>query len=154
MPRGVKWVPPDLREIETIAERGVTFDYICQGLGITVAALRRRRKDLTAVDEAIARGRARGGIALANKAYEVAMVDRDPSMIRFLCRATGVIDDRIRVELTGKDGAPIVVQADIKAEIDVKVDPAVQKLMESYASVARAAIAGAADAGDVAGEPG
>lgn len=140
-----KWVPPPLDRVEAMAQRGLSRIQIAAALGIGLNTLKRHMHDSTEFAAAVERGKAQGIVALANAGYDLAIVGKDGSMIRFLLSTVGGFRETSRLEVSGQDGEPIHIKADVSAEIDVRVDPKIQKLMERYAHVAREVLASAVD---------
>lgn len=104
---------PDLKKVESLAERGLHYQQIALILGCSDKTLRKYRKLNSEFEAAIARGRARGVAAVANVVYDLAIKDRDPATCRFIMRAVGGWDDSRRLEVTGDGGGPIQVKGEI-----------------------------------------
>lgn len=114
MPGGrPKFVPPDIKKAESLAERGLSYKQIAVILGCSARTLARRRKANEDFEAALERGRARGVAAVANVLYDLAIKDRDPATCRFIMRAVGGWDDSRRVEVTGDGGGPIRIKGEI-----------------------------------------
>lgn len=108
-----KFEPPDLKRVESLAERGLHYKQIALILGCSDKTLRKYRRINEEFEAAIARGRARGVAAVANVVYDLAIKDRDPATCRFIMRAVGGWDDSRRLEVTGDGGGPIRVKGEI-----------------------------------------
>ena len=67
-----KWIPPDLKEVERIAENCLTEKQIAQCLGICRETLVQKKKVYLDFSDAIKRGQARTVKCIANKMVEQA----------------------------------------------------------------------------------
>ena len=90
-----------------MAATGISNAMIARNLGIDLATLKRHRKKDAEFAEAIERGKARGVRRIAKIGYDLATLQKDPGMIRFLLATVGGFKERAQVEHTGKDGGPI-----------------------------------------------
>lgn len=74
----------DLKQVEALASRGLSYEQIAVNLGIDDSTLYRNRKKRPELQEAIKRGRMRGVSFIANKLYEAAAGGNTAAMIFFL----------------------------------------------------------------------
>lgn len=105
--------------VETLAQRGLSKAQIAAALGIGDATLRRHQRWDLEFKAAIERGRARGIVALANAGYDLAIIEKDGPMIRYLLSCVGGFRETSRLEVTGEDGAPVRIKGDIHHTVDV-----------------------------------
>ncbi len=104
--RNVKRIAPiDLKEVERLAERGLTQQQIAACLGIGRQTLYNRKKDMEGFAEALARGQAKGLKEITNKLYEQAM-DGNTTALIFYLKARGGWADKTEVSIGG-NGEPI-----------------------------------------------
>ena len=78
------WTPPDFKEVEALARRDVSDEQIALALGIHKPTLRRNKKALTDFNQAVAKGRALGKVAVASKLYDIAMAGNIRAIIFYL----------------------------------------------------------------------
>lgn len=143
-----RWEPPDFDEVEEAARTGVSYQFIADGLGISLATLNRKRKDFEKFEQAIRRGRARGVLETArmiDKAIKAGDTHAAVSRMRYV----GGWSEKSAVEVSGPDGGPIEVKAAVSAS--VVADSELKALLEKYADIARTATDSAVNARDVAG---
>lgn len=115
-----KKIPFQSAEIETIeklAAVGLNKTQIASYLGCSKATLERRLLDTPGAKEAILKGRA---VALANvskTAYEMAMSKKFPALTIFYLKCRGRWREKDRIEVTGKDGAPVETKGELTLTI-------------------------------------
>jgi len=82
------WVPPDLKKVEELAERGLTNEQIALCLGIHVGTLYAKKNEFHDFDEAIKKGHSKGISIISNALFESAKNGNTTAQIFFLkCRA-------------------------------------------------------------------
>lgn len=87
----------DLKQVEALASRGLTYEQIAVSLGIDVRTLYNKRMRNAEISEAIKRGRQKGISLVANKLFEQATSGNTTAMIFFL-KAQGGWREIQRVE--------------------------------------------------------
>lgn len=92
------WIPPNLKEIEALAARGLTLNQIADALGISDDTLARKRRQLADFADALQKGKATGIAQVANRLFEAAMAGDTTAMIFFL-KAQGGWRDRHEIDL-------------------------------------------------------
>jgi hypothetical protein len=140
-----KWIPPDLKEVEFLAETGLTYVQIAAKLGISTDTLERRRKENAAFAEAINRGRAKGVASVSNALYTNALSGNVAAQI-FIMKCVGGWKSSERVEVSGANGGPVDVSATLRPDKEMAA------ILEGFVDIARTAAESAADAGDVPGD--
>lgn len=87
----------DLKQVEALASRGLTYEQIAISLGFDVRTLYNKRKKHSEISDAIKRGRQKGISLVANKLFEQATSGNTTAMIFFL-KAQGGWREIQRVE--------------------------------------------------------
>lgn len=92
----------DLKQVEELAGRGLTYEQIALALGIHVSTLHARKAADSEIFEAIQRGRAKGIESVSNALFENAMSGNVTAQIFFLKnRAPNEWMDRVEQRITG-----------------------------------------------------
>jgi len=92
------WKPLDLQAIENYAARGLNFRQIAALLHIRPETLTRKRHQFEQLNQAIARGRATGVAAMANRLYEAGLAG-DTRAAEFFLRSIGGWRDKTEIDL-------------------------------------------------------
>lgn len=87
----------DLKKVEALASRGLTYEQIALSLGIDSSTLWRKRQKSQKLQDAIKRGKEKGIALIANKLFEEASSGNIAAMIFFL-KAQGGWKERQVVE--------------------------------------------------------
>lgn len=101
----------DLAEVEKLAGLGLTRKQIADSLGISETTLYSRRQESGEFDAAIKRGAAKGIQTVANSLFQNAVVNNNSTSQIFFLKARAGWRDTDRLEITGKDGAPIELKS-------------------------------------------
>ena len=104
-----KKIEIDLKKVELLAARGLSFEQIATALGISDKTLLKRRRENSEVSEAIKRGKERGIAQVANKLFDQALAGNTTAMIFYLKTQAGWKETN-RQELTGADGGAVQVE--------------------------------------------
>lgn len=67
-----KWIPPDLKRVESLAASGLTLEQVAHCLGISYQTLNERSKEFADFSEAIKRGKSKGIGMMANNLVTLA----------------------------------------------------------------------------------
>lgn len=70
-----------LRQIEVVAGLGLTMPEIARVIGISPETLKRRKRDMEEVEEAIAVGKAKAAMSVSRKLYQLATEGSIPAII-------------------------------------------------------------------------
>lgn len=101
----------DLKKVESLASRGLTYEQIAISLGFDVRTLYNKRKKNAEISEAIKRGRQKGISLVANKLFEQAASGNTTAMIFFL-KAQGGWKEINKQEISGSVNVASTVKAD------------------------------------------
>ena len=104
-----KKIEIDLKKVDRLAARGLSFEQIATALGISDKTLLKRRRENSEVSEAIKRGKERGIAQVANKLFDQALAGNTTAMIFYLKTQAGWKETN-RQELTGADGGAVQVE--------------------------------------------
>ena len=105
---GAKKIRLDLKKIEKLASKGLTQEQIAYSLGISPMTLSRRKQEEPELEEALARGKAKGIEEVANALFDNALGGNAASQIFYLkARSPENWKDTGRVEITGANGGPL-----------------------------------------------
>ncbi len=97
------WTPPDFKEVEALARRGVSDEQIALALGIHKPTLRRNKRALTDFNQAVAKGRALGKVAVASKLYDIAMAGNIRAIIFYLETVANWTESHIQVKTEAEE---------------------------------------------------
>jgi Helix-turn-helix of insertion element transposase len=111
-----KWIPPDLKQVESLASKGLTFEQIADALGIHVATLFRKKREFSEFSEALKKARATGIALVANKLFEAAMGGDVTAMIFFL-KAQAGWRDRHEVEVNVSGNVEVNIQEERRKQL-------------------------------------
>lgn len=75
---------PDLKVVEELAQRGLSFDQIATSLGLSHATFFRRKKESKEFCDAVRRGRAKGTVSASNALLELVKANNPTATIRLL----------------------------------------------------------------------
>jgi hypothetical protein len=84
-----QWVPPNLREVENLAGKGLSLQQIAAALGIAPSTLYKRKKDFSEFSEALEKGAAKGISIVANALWQAAVADRNVTAMIFFLKCRG-----------------------------------------------------------------
>lgn len=79
-----KWIPPDLKEVQWLASRGLTQAQIAAYFGISPDTLLERKKDFPGFSEAIKKGQMQGLADITNALYAEACCGNVTAAIFYL----------------------------------------------------------------------
>ncbi len=79
-----KWTPPDLKEVQWLASRGLTQAQIAASFGISPDTLLERKKDFPGFSEAIKKGQMQGLADITNALYAEACCGNVTAAIFYL----------------------------------------------------------------------
>ncbi|MFR3634601.1 MAG: DNA-binding protein [Sutterella sp.] len=97
----------DLRRVETLASRGLTFQQIAEALGISLSTLESRRRESKDFEGAIKRGKAKGIAQVSNLLFEQCKAGNVTAQIFFLKTQGGWTEKtELKAEITQKGEAP------------------------------------------------
>lgn len=98
----------DLVKVESLAAVGCTIEEIAASLGITDRTIyRRMQEEKSGVSEAITRGRMKGITTIENALFKAAQEDWRAASFWLCNRANDKWQSMNKIEMTGKNGAPI-----------------------------------------------
>lgn len=112
---GPKPIQLDLDKIESLAAQQLSQQQICDCLGISMATLQRRKSQTEQLEQAIARGKAKGLAIITNKHFEAAKagnVDAQKHILR--CKAGWTEVQKIQHQ--GDPEQPLVIVIKEKAK--------------------------------------
>lgn len=114
-----RWQAPDLKQVESLAKRGLSMEQIAISLGVHVATLYRHQKAYAEFRSALERGRAAGIMIVANELFEAAVKGDRTAQIFFLKAHAGWRDQgdpTININL----GSGIGGQTDLEREEQIE----------------------------------
>lgn len=89
-----------LRQIETLAGLGHIMPEIALVIGISPETLKRRKRDMEEVEEAIQRGRAKANVSVSRKLFDLCMASHFPAIVWWE-KTRGGRTEKTMVEHTG-----------------------------------------------------
>lgn len=114
MPR--KKIAIDMDQLRAVCQPGVTCKQVAEALGLCDRTLRSRRKQSAEIEAIVSQGRAK---LISDAAGVLARAVRadDREAAKFVLRTLGGWAYATRVEVTGKDGAPVKTEVSGTVEV-------------------------------------
>jgi len=107
----------DIAKIQGLASRGLNQEQIIRVMGLSNGTFYKLKKTCAELLEAIKSGKAKGIAEMSNALYEEAIKKKNMTGMIFFLKCQAGWKETQQIELAGKDGKPIEVDARVKIYI-------------------------------------